>query len=85
MFAKTFSSTEGVQIDLSNFNGVKVDTQKQTVTVGPGQRWDAVYTVLDEYGLYCIGARQPTVGVGGYLVGGGKRSCRLTGYGETKF
>ena len=67
-----FSSTPGVQISLSRFNTFKVNTEAQTVELGPSLTWDDVYERLDPYGVTVIGGRIPGVGVGGLTLGGGK-------------
>ncbi|KAK3935425.1 FAD linked oxidase [Diplogelasinospora grovesii] len=61
----------GILIDLSRLNQIIVSSDRQTVTVGPGQRWGNVYTTLDAYGVTVIGGRVSTVGVGGLILGGG--------------
>lgn len=60
----------GVLIDLSGLDGISVSDDKETVSIGPGQRWGNVYDALDPYGVSVIGARIPNVGVGGLLLGG---------------
>ena len=67
-----FSSTPGVQISLSRFNTFKVNTEAQTVELGPSLTWDDVYERLDPYGVSVIGGRIPGVGVGGLTLGGGE-------------
>ncbi|KAH9033365.1 FAD-binding domain-containing protein [Lactarius pseudohatsudake] len=66
-----FSSTRGVQISLARFNTFNVNTQAQTVELGPGLTWGDVYERLDPYGVTVIGGRYPGVGVGGLTLGGG--------------
>ena len=67
-----FSSTPGVQISLSRFNTFKVNTEAQTVELGPSLTWDDVYERLDPYGVSVIGGRIPGVGVGGLTLSGGE-------------
>ncbi|KAI9449065.1 FAD dependent oxidoreductase [Lactarius psammicola] len=66
-----FSSTCGVQISLARFNSFNVNTEAQTVELGPSLLWDDVYQRLDPYGVTVIGGRIPGVGVGGLILGGG--------------
>ena len=67
-----FSSTCGVQISMTRFKDVKVDSASATVEVGPGLTWDQVYSVLDPYEITVVGGGVPGVGVGGCALGGGK-------------
>ena len=67
-----FSSTRGVQISLARFNTFKVNTESQTVELGPSLTWDDVYDRLDPYEVTVIGGRIPGVGVGGLILGGGE-------------
>jgi FAD/FMN-containing dehydrogenase len=67
-----FSSTSGVQIALSRFNEVKIDSMSGTVEIGAGLTWDQVYTNLEPTGVNVVGARTPTVGVAGLTLGGGR-------------
>ncbi|KAH8655080.1 hypothetical protein BGZ60DRAFT_472959 [Tricladium varicosporioides] len=62
---------DGVTIDLSNLNVVKLSRDGTTVAVGPGNRWEDVYTPLDPMNLTVVGGRSRTVGVGGLLLSGG--------------
>ncbi|KAF8267728.1 FAD-binding domain-containing protein [Lactarius quietus] len=75
-----FSSTSGVQISLARFDTFKVNTESQTVELGPSLLWDDVYERLDPYGVTVIGGRIPGVGVGGLILGGGY-SYRSNEYG----
>ncbi|CAF4187182.1 unnamed protein product, partial [Adineta steineri] len=53
------------------FNKVVYNSTTQTVDVGPGLVWDDVYDELQPYNISVIGGRVTSVGVGGYLLGGG--------------
>ncbi|KAH9054241.1 FAD-binding domain-containing protein, partial [Lactarius vividus] len=66
-----FSSTRGVQISLARFNTFKVNTEAQTVELGPSLAWDDVYRRLAPYEVNVIGGRIPGIGVGGLTLGGG--------------
>ncbi|KAK7751571.1 hypothetical protein SLS62_006521 [Diatrype stigma] len=61
----------GVLIALDNLNEVTYDAATGLASLGPGARWDAVYTVLDEYDVTVVGGRVMDVGVGGLMLGGG--------------
>ncbi|KAF2734794.1 FAD-binding domain-containing protein [Polyplosphaeria fusca] len=61
----------GVTIDMQSMNQVTVAATKKSVSVGPGNRWGAVYPTLDDMDLTMVGGRLSPVGVGGLLTGGG--------------
>ncbi|KAF4616259.1 hypothetical protein G7Y89_g15147 [Cudoniella acicularis] len=61
----------GVLIDLANLNEIYYDAASGTVTVGTGNRWNAVYTALDTYNVTAVGGRVLDVGVGGFLLQSG--------------
>ncbi|KAL8295551.1 hypothetical protein RB597_009305 [Gaeumannomyces tritici] len=61
----------GVTIDLIRLNQVTVSADRQTVSVGPGNRWGNVSAVLDPLGLGVVGGRVGQVGVSGLTLGGG--------------
>lgn len=65
------SSTPGVQISLARFADVAYDSATQTARVGSGLTWRAVYAALAPHNVSVAGARNPGVGVGGLLLGGG--------------
>ncbi|KAL2272924.1 hypothetical protein FJTKL_05720 [Diaporthe vaccinii] len=61
----------GVMMSLSRLNAREFKQDQAIASIGPGQVWRDVYHWLAQYGLAVSGGRYPTVGVGGYLVGGG--------------
>jgi len=65
------STVNGVTIDLSRLNSTSYNRQANTVSVGPGGRWQYVYAELIQYGVTATGGRDGDVGVGGFLLGGG--------------
>ena len=82
-----FSSTPGIQISMTRFKDIKVNTAAATVEVGAGLTWDPVYAALESYGITVVGGRIPGVGVAGLTLGGGEglsTSCVLTGYQSQK-
>ncbi|KAF2014433.1 FAD-binding domain-containing protein [Aaosphaeria arxii CBS 175.79] len=62
---------EGLLIDLRKINHIAVSSDSKIVDLGPGARWGTVYAKLDSYNVGVLGARIPTVGVGGAFLGGG--------------
>lgn len=63
--------SNGVLISLQNLNRLDVSSDNSTINVGPGNRWEAVYSKLEPAGLTAIGGRVGIVGVAGFLLGGG--------------
>lgn len=61
----------GLAIDLSRMNGVSVDPAAKRVRVGPGARWAAVDREAQARGLATTGGSVSTVGVAGFILGGG--------------
>ncbi|KAI8623064.1 hypothetical protein F5Y19DRAFT_468801 [Xylariaceae sp. FL1651] len=62
---------EGILIDLENLNTITLSDDGTYASVGPGARWEDVYTTLCSHNTTVIGARVPSVGVGGMILGGG--------------
>ncbi|KAI1500521.1 putative 6-hydroxy-D-nicotine oxidase [Biscogniauxia marginata] len=62
--------SNGILIDLSLLNQIKVSQDNLTATTGPGNQWIDVYKRLDGSGRTVLGGRTPDVGVGGLLLGG---------------
>ncbi|KAK3935416.1 hypothetical protein QBC46DRAFT_462088 [Diplogelasinospora grovesii] len=61
----------GVLVSLDSLNQISYDATSQLATIGPGARWDAVYTALDAYDVTVVGGRVMDVGVGGLTLGSG--------------
>ena len=61
----------GVTIDLASLNEVTLVEDETAVWLGPGARWQDVYSALEPYNLVVSGGRVAHVGVGGYVLGGG--------------
>ncbi|EKG17993.1 FAD linked oxidase [Macrophomina phaseolina MS6] len=61
----------GVTINLAGLNTVTPAEDRSYVSVGPGNRWEDVYRVLDPQNLTVVGGRSRTVGVGGLVLMGG--------------
>ena len=61
----------GVLIGLTDLNELQLSTNQSYVSVGPGRRWQDVYSYLEPFGLVVLGGRVGIVGVPGLLLGGG--------------
>lgn len=64
------SIQDGVVIDLSKLDFVRVSADRKSAEIGPGATWGSVYKVLDPLGLTVAGGRAAEVGVGGLTTGG---------------
>jgi FAD/FMN-containing dehydrogenase len=62
---------DGLVIDLSSMNGVRVDPAKRTARVGGGCTWGEVDHATPIFGLAAPGGVVSTTGVGGLTLGGG--------------
>lgn len=65
------SLEEGVTIDMGFFNETTYDESTKIASVGPGGHWGDVYDTLTPHGVTVTGGRAGSVGVGGFLLGGG--------------
>ncbi|CAI4215036.1 unnamed protein product [Parascedosporium putredinis] len=70
-FAGASNAQGGVTLDLRNLNKIVVSGDHETVSVGPGNRWIEISTVLEPLGLAVVGGRAADVGVSGLILGGG--------------
>ncbi|KAH9860314.1 hypothetical protein J1614_011644 [Plenodomus biglobosus] len=61
----------GVTIDLGLMNTTTWNSETEIASIDPGSRWNAVYSTLDPLGVTVVGGRAGTVGVAGFLMGGG--------------
>jgi FAD/FMN-containing dehydrogenase len=70
-YAGASNIEDGVTIDLQYISAVEYDAKNSLVKVGPGARWDEVFTTLEPLGVITTGGRSSSVGVGGLTLGGG--------------
>ncbi len=61
----------GMLISTRRLNSVSIDPASRRAIVGAGAQWGAVVNAAAEFGLTPITGSSPTVGVAGYLLGGG--------------
>ncbi len=61
---------DGVTIDLSALNEVRLSGDRTIASIGPGARWSDVYQTLEPLGVAVVGGRNGVVGVGGLVIGG---------------
>lgn len=52
-------------------NATSFDTTTQIARIGAGSLWSDVYAALEQYNATAPGGRTATVGVGGFILGGG--------------
>lgn len=62
---------DGITIDLSGLNTIRLSDDQTTASVGVGATWGEVYSYLDSLNLSVAGGRAAQVGVGGLTLGGG--------------
>jgi FAD/FMN-containing dehydrogenase len=70
-FAGKSTSEGGLLVDLSDMDGVRVDPEGRTVRVEAGARWRDVDHETQAFGLATTGGTVSSVGVAGYVLGGG--------------
>ncbi|KAI0099191.1 hypothetical protein GGR51DRAFT_535828 [Nemania sp. FL0031] len=61
----------GILIDMVNMNEITLASDGSVASVGPGNRFGAVFAKLNELNRTLVGGRIEDVGVGGYYLGGG--------------
>lgn len=65
------SISEGVTIDLAMLNATTYDAATNIASLRPGARWKQAYADLQAKNVTVTGGRDGSVGVGGFLLGGG--------------
>ncbi|KAI1328427.1 hypothetical protein F5Y16DRAFT_369022 [Xylariaceae sp. FL0255] len=63
--------TQGLLLDLGRLDNVQLSSDGSFASIGPGATWGQVYATLDAVGAVVPGGREPTIGVGGLVIGGG--------------
>ncbi|MCG7206733.1 FAD-binding oxidoreductase [Streptomyces arenae] len=61
----------GLLIDLSRLQEIDVDPRSRTARVQPAAKGPAIQQALAEHGLFFPTGHAPTVGIGGFILGGG--------------
>ncbi|KAH8729503.1 hypothetical protein BGZ61DRAFT_529699 [Ilyonectria robusta] len=70
-FPLSNSISDGITIDLGYMNKTVYDEKRNLALVQPGGHWQDVYDTLSPHGVTVAGGRAGTVGVGGFVTGGG--------------
>ena len=65
------SVDDGLVIDLSPMNGIRIDPQAKTARVEPGCTWGDIDHATHAFGLATVSGVLSTTGVGGLTLGGG--------------
>ncbi|KAF3003272.1 hypothetical protein E8E14_004220 [Neopestalotiopsis sp. 37M] len=71
VFAYSNSVDEGITIDFGYINKTTYNPETKIASVPPGSEWQSVYETLAPHGVTVTGGRAGTVGVGGFITGGG--------------
>jgi FAD/FMN-containing dehydrogenase len=61
----------GLLLDLSRLNSIDLDVEGKVARVGPAVKGPALNARLGEHGLFFPTGHAPTVGIGGFILGGG--------------
>ncbi|CAI7591917.1 unnamed protein product [Penicillium palitans] len=70
-FTGASSAPGGISIWFKDMNAVTLNADKTVASVGPGNNWLTTYSALESHGLAVIGGRASSIGVGGFVLGGG--------------
>lgn len=62
---------DGVTIDLGLMNQTSYNEETKVASIQPGSRWGEVYGALEPKGVTVAGGRAASVGVAGFITGGG--------------
>ena len=65
------TANNSLQINLSQMTKYSVSDDNSTITVETGLKWGNIYNIVDKYNRIVLGGGDPTVGPGGYSIGGG--------------
>lgn len=66
-----FSVNNGMVLDVSRLNQIKVDKDSMTMTVGAGANWGDVIAELNANQVHTVTGGCPDVGIAGFVQGGG--------------
>ncbi|KAJ5827593.1 FAD-binding type 2 [Penicillium robsamsonii] len=70
-FTGASSAPGGVSIWFKDMDTITLNEDKTVASIGPGNNWLSTYSFLEPYGLAVIGGRASSIGVGGFVLGGG--------------
>lgn len=70
-FAANTVGEGGLLVDLSLMKGISVDADSRMVRVEPGVKWGELDSVTQKHGLATVGGTVSSVGVAGFVLGGG--------------
>ncbi|KAI0015535.1 FAD binding domain-containing protein [Xylariomycetidae sp. FL0641] len=70
-WAGVSSVSEGVTVDFGHMNQTAYDRANRLASIQPGANWGSVYDKLTPHGVTVTGGRSASVGVGGFVTGGG--------------
>ena len=62
---------------MTRFRDIVLNEEEGTVEIGAGLTWTDVFSYLVPKGLNVVGGRFNGVGVGGFILGGGRQSSSL--------
>lgn len=61
----------GMLLDLSALQDIRVDVEGATAAVQPSAKGPAIYAAVSKHGFFFPTGHAPTVGIGGFIIGGG--------------
>ncbi|CAP92971.1 Bifunctional solanapyrone synthase [Penicillium chrysogenum] len=70
-FTGASSAPGGISIWFKDMSAVTLNADKTVASIEPGNNWLTTYAALEPYGLAVIGGRASSIGVGGFVLGGG--------------
>jgi hypothetical protein len=62
---------KGITLDLAHLNTITLAKDKKSIIIQPAATWLGVLETLEPHGLTVVAGRAGSVGVGGFLLGGG--------------
>ncbi|RYP64144.1 hypothetical protein DL769_006771 [Monosporascus sp. CRB-8-3] len=65
------SVDDGITIDFGYMNATTYDAETEIASIQPGATWGDAFAALDPYGVTVVGGRASSLGVGGFITGGG--------------